>query len=97
MTDQSGIKETITNLCGENDILQFINLLEMESVDEPKQEALQGFIDDLKEKIKTQINLINNQEESKRFDFSNKVIDKFGKDTLFKKYLTTYKELIKRK
>jgi len=91
ITDLPGIKSTLFKKCGQSNIIQFLSLPEMKSIDEPVPEKIPSFIENLKSLIKKQLEEI----ASNRFDYkyANKVRDEFGWDKLFQIYLEKYKEL----
>ncbi|MFO7795880.1 MAG: glycosyltransferase family 4 protein [Promethearchaeati archaeon] len=91
ITDLPGIKSTLFKKCGPSNIIQFLSLPEMKSIDEPVPEEIPSFIENLKSLIKKQLEEI----ASNKFDYkyANKVRDEFGWDKLFQIYLEKYKEL----
>jgi len=90
ITDLPGIRSTLFKKCGPSNIIQFLPLPEMKSIDEPVLEDIPFFIENLKSLIKKQLEAIASNDFD--YKYANKVRDEFGWDKLFQIYLEKYKE-----
>jgi glycosyltransferase involved in cell wall biosynthesis len=92
ITDLPGIKDTLEKTCGKSDVVKYLPLPEMKSIDQAKKEDLPNFIKNLKELIKEQIMICKH--EKKDLEYAKKVKAEFSWETLFIKYLDKYCELL---
>jgi len=92
ITDLPGIKQTLEKTCGESEVVKYLPLPKMESIDQPKKDELPEFIKNLKELIKEQIMICKH--EKKDLEYAKKVKTKFSWEALFNKYLDKYYELL---
>jgi len=92
ITDLPGIKNTLQKTCGDSDIVQYVPLPEMKSIDEPKEEALPDFIEKLKILMREQIRRCKTTEID--YNYANRVKREFSQEGLFQKYLDKYKALL---
>ena len=92
MTDLPGIKETITNCCGDSDNIQYVPLPKMKSIDQPVKEDLPEFIKKLKELMISQLK--NIEVSQKDYEYSERIREMYGWDALFKKYFTLYNSIL---
>lgn len=92
ITDIPGIKENLQNIEGYSENIHFIPLPRMKTIDEPIEEDLPDFIQNLKNEMKYLF--FNVCLKNKDIDFCNKIRRRFGSKTLFKKYLDKYNEII---
>ncbi len=92
ITDLPGIKQALEKACGESDVISYLPLPEMKSIDQPKQEDIPSFVQNLKILIKDQLNACKTTK--KNYEYAKKVKHQFSREGLFKKYLNKYYELI---
>ncbi|TFG00605.1 MAG: glycosyltransferase [Promethearchaeota archaeon] len=92
ITDLPGVKETLEKTCGTTDIVKYLPLPEMKSIDQPKEEGLPEFVENLKDMMKEQIKKC--QTSNKNLDYAKKVKNEFSYEGLFDKYLEKYRELL---
>jgi len=93
MTDLPGIKENISKTCGISDNLSFIPMPLMKSIDQPKEEAIPSFIEDLKREILSHISRIKDTIHDHMY--AEKIRKDFGWKGFFQKYVEIYNSLIK--
>lgn len=93
MTDLPGIKEDISKTCGLSDNLSFITLPLMKSIDQPKEEALPSFIEDLKRELSYHLSRIKDNVHDQ--NYPEKIRENFGWKGFFEKYIEIYKSLVK--
>lgn len=92
ITDLPGIKKALEIKCGKSEVIKYLPLPKMKSIDQPKDEKLPKFIENLKDLIKEQI--MNCKHEKKDLEYAKKVKTEFSWEALFKKYLDKYYELL---
>lgn len=93
ITDLPGIKDALYKKGDPNEIVQFLSLPTMKTIDEPVPDELPEFVEDLKKLIKKQISLIKTQQYD--LEFAHKIRRAFGWDELFQTYTMKYNELLK--
>ena len=92
VTDLPGIKEKLTTCCGESNNIQYIPLPKMKTIDQPEESDIPVFVNTLKESIIAQLK--NVKQNQKDYKYSERIIEEFGWNALFKKYLIIYNSLL---
>ena len=92
VTDLPGLKQCLQESCGKLENIEFIPMPKLKSIDEPADEEILTFIQNIKKTIKKQLDKL---ERTKSDIIFNKIKAGFGWDSVFKKYLKIYNYLIK--
>lgn len=91
VTDLPGLKDTLIKSCGDSDIVQYLSLPPMESIDTPKSEGIPQFVENLKKLMKKQLKRTTSQKD---LEFAQKIRSEFSWEGLFHKYMKKYRELL---
>ena len=90
ITDLPGIRESVETGLGPISSISYLPRPQMRTIDKPEESALPEFVQELKERIKAQFTAHHEE------DLSEKIQKEYGKNGLFRKYLTLYRSFLKK-